>query len=137
MLPFFHIYGMVVLMNLSFRFNATIVVYPKFDPASYLAGIGTYKVTTAHVAPPILGFLAKHPVVAKFNLSPLREIFSAAAPLGEDLARACQKRYASRDVNACVIRARMRDKPCTCTILGHRHSTWHRLGPYKKFVPIL
>ena len=91
-LPFFHIYGMVVLMNLGFYANVTIVVYPKFDPVKYLKGIGEYKVTTSHVAPPIIGFLAKHPVVDKFDLSSLRELFCAAAPLGEDLARACQKR---------------------------------------------
>jgi acyl-CoA synthetase (AMP-forming)/AMP-acid ligase II len=91
-LPFFHIYGMVVLMNLGLKFGATIVVYPKFDPVAYLSGIGKYKVTISHVAPPIIGFLAKHPVVDKFDLSPLKELFCAAAPLGEDLARACQKR---------------------------------------------
>jgi len=91
-LPFFHIYGMVVLMNLGFRQNVTIVVYPKFDPAKYLSGISKYKVTCSHVAPPIIGFLAKHPVVANFDLSPLRELFCAAAPLGEELARQCQQR---------------------------------------------
>ena len=42
------------------------------------------QVTCSHVAPPIIGFLAKHPVVANFDLSPLRELFCAAAPLGEN-----------------------------------------------------
>ena len=33
-LPFFHIYGLTVLMNLPLRLGATVVVLPKFDLAA-------------------------------------------------------------------------------------------------------
>jgi acyl-CoA synthetase (AMP-forming)/AMP-acid ligase II len=44
------------------------------------------------VAPPIVLALAKHPLVDSFDLSSLRTITSGAAPLDEDLARACEQR---------------------------------------------
>lgn len=47
----------------------------------------------AYVAPPIVAFLAKHPDVEKYLPFPaLKDLFSAAAPLGHDLATLCQKR---------------------------------------------
>jgi len=49
-------------------------------------------VTFAYVVPPIVLALAKQPSVDKYDLSKLRCINSGAAPLGEDLARACATR---------------------------------------------
>lgn len=52
-----------------------------------------HEVTVAHVAPPLVGFLAKHPAVASvLPLPKLRELFSGAAPLGTDLAAAAAAR---------------------------------------------
>lgn len=70
-----------------------IVTMPKFDPVPYLEILKNQKVTKAFVAPPLVAFLAKHPVVEKFLPFPdLIDVFSAAAPLGEELAVSCQKR---------------------------------------------
>lgn len=46
------------------------------------------KVTWAPLVPPIILFLAKHPVVSKFDLSALRLVFSGAAPLDAALTQA-------------------------------------------------
>lgn len=35
-LPFFHIYGMVVILNLGLVFGAKTVTMPKFDPGMFL-----------------------------------------------------------------------------------------------------
>ncbi|MFN8494679.1 MAG: 4-coumarate--CoA ligase family protein [Caldilineaceae bacterium] len=91
-LPFYHIYGMVVVMNLAFYMGATVVTMPRFDLEQFLQTIQKYGVTVAHLVPPIILALAKHPLVEKYNLASLRVIYSGAAPLGEDVARACSER---------------------------------------------
>lgn len=85
-LPFFHIYGMVVIMNMTLVRGATVVTMPRFDPQQFLELIQTHKVTRANLVPPILVFLGKHPIVDKFDLSSLKTINSGAAPLGTELA---------------------------------------------------
>ena len=91
-LPFFHIYGMQVLMNTGLRAGATIVTLPRFDLEQFLQAHQDYKITRSFVAPPIVVALAKHPMVDKYDLSPLKQIFSGAAPLAADLALECGKR---------------------------------------------
>lgn len=91
-LPFFHIYGMVVVMSGCLRTGATVVTMPRFDFEAFLETMQTYGVTTAFVVPPIILALAKHPLVDQYDLSSLREIMSGAAPLGADLAAACRDR---------------------------------------------
>jgi acyl-CoA synthetase (AMP-forming)/AMP-acid ligase II len=91
-LPLFHIYGLAVIMNLSLRAGATVVLMPRFDFAEYLANLERYEVTVAHVVPPIVLAIAKQPAVEGRDLSRLRLLFSGAAPLGAELARACAAR---------------------------------------------
>lgn len=91
-LPFFHIYGMVVVMNLSLIRGATIVTMPRFDLVQFLELIQKYKITKVNIVPPILVALAKHPLVDQYDLSSLVELFSGAAPLSHDLAADVSKR---------------------------------------------
>ncbi|MFJ4485214.1 4-coumarate--CoA ligase family protein [Streptomyces longwoodensis] len=91
-LPFFHIYGLTALMNAPLRKGATVVVLPRFELEAFLAAIQTHRITGLYVAPPIVLALAKHPAVAQYDLSSLRYVISAAAPLDADLAAACAKR---------------------------------------------
>ncbi len=91
-LPFFHIYGMQVIMNLGLRTGATLVTMPRFDLAAFLDAIQRYRVTIAFVVPPIVLALAKHPLVDNFDLSSLRFMMSGAAPLGADVADEAQAR---------------------------------------------
>lgn len=91
-LPFFHIYGLTVLMNLPLRLGATVVVLPKFDLEQFLTTLDQQKITRAFVAPPVVLALAKHPAVDGVDLSALKYVMSAAAPLDGELAEACAKR---------------------------------------------
>ncbi|MEU1089492.1 4-coumarate--CoA ligase family protein [Streptomyces sp. NPDC005892] len=91
-LPFFHIYGLTALMNGPLRHGATVVVLPRFDLDQFLATIEKHRIAGLYVAPPIVLALAKHPAVARYDLSSLRYIVSAAAPLDAELARACSER---------------------------------------------
>ncbi len=91
-LPFFHIYGMTVVMGSVLRSGGTVVTMPRFDLEAFLATLERYRVTVAFLVPPIILALAKHPAVDRFDLSALRWINSGAAPLGEELARTCASR---------------------------------------------
>ncbi|OIK03983.1 4-coumarate--CoA ligase family protein [Streptomyces monashensis] len=91
-LPFFHIYGLTALMNAPLRQGATVVVLPRFELGTFLAAIQNHRITGLYVAPPIVLALAKHPAVADYDLSSLKYVISAAAPLDAHLARACAQR---------------------------------------------
>jgi acyl-CoA synthetase (AMP-forming)/AMP-acid ligase II len=85
-LPFFHIYGMQVIMNTSLAFGATIVTMPRFDLEQFLQLHEDHSITRSYVAPPIVVGLAKHPIVDNYDLSKLEQLFSGAAPLSAELA---------------------------------------------------
>ncbi|MGX4691446.1 4-coumarate--CoA ligase family protein [Streptomyces sp. JNUCC 63] len=91
-LPLFHIYGLTALMNAPLRQGATVVVLPRFELETFLAAIQDHRITGLYVAPPIVLALAKHPAVARYDLSSLKYIISAAAPLDARLAAACSQR---------------------------------------------
>ncbi len=95
-LPIFHIYGLVLIANAGLVEGATTVTMPRFELLEYLKHLARYRVTIAHVVPPIILALAKHPAVAQFDLSALRIAFSGAAPLGAELSRALMDRLGLR-----------------------------------------
>ena len=91
-LPFFHIYGMIVVMNLGLRNGATIVTMPRFDLEQFLDLIENHKVTRGYVVPPIALALAKHPAIDGRDLSSMTTIMCGAAPLGAELSQAVTDR---------------------------------------------
>jgi acyl-CoA synthetase (AMP-forming)/AMP-acid ligase II len=91
-LPFFHIYGMVVIMMLALANGATLVTMPRFEFQEFLATVEKYKLTILPLVPPIVLGMAKSPALSQFDLSSVRLVFSGAAPLGEDLARELSKK---------------------------------------------
>ncbi len=95
-LPFFHIYGMVVIMNLALMRGATSVTLAKFDLETVLKILQDWPIRLAHIVPPIVVAFAKHPIVAKYDLSGLDCLFSGAAPLGVELTEAVEARLSVR-----------------------------------------
>lgn len=95
-LPFFHIYGMTVLLNLALKQRATLVTMPKFDLVQFLTNIQTYGCTYLYIAPPIAVALAKHPIVDQFDISTVHTVFSGAAPLDGETAEIAARRINAR-----------------------------------------
>lgn len=95
-LPFFHIYGMTVLLNLALRQRASLVTMPKFDLVEFLTNIQKYGCTFLYIAPPIAVALAKHPVVDQFDISTVHSVFSGAAPLDKETAELAGRRINAR-----------------------------------------
>jgi 4-coumarate--CoA ligase len=91
-LPFFHIYGMTVLLNLAIKEHATLVTMPKFDFVEFLRIMQDHRCTYVFIAPPVAVGLAKHPLVEQYDISSVRMIFSGAAPLDGALAQAVADR---------------------------------------------
>ncbi len=86
-LPFFHIYGMQVLMNGLLANGVTVVTLPRFDLEQALGLVQEHRITRLFAVPPVVLALAKHPLVDSFDLSSLTQVFSGAAPLGAELAQ--------------------------------------------------
>jgi acyl-CoA synthetase (AMP-forming)/AMP-acid ligase II len=87
-LPFFHIYGLNVLMSLTLRERGTLVTMPRFDLAEFLRLIQEHRCTFLFIAPPMAVALTKHPMVDQYDMSSIRTIVSGAAPLDQALGEA-------------------------------------------------
>lgn len=95
-LPFFHIYGMVVILFSSLHCGSKTVTMSKFDPELFLSCLEKYKVNIGHLVPPLVLFLAKHPLVDNYDLTSLDEIMVGAAPLGGEVVKAARDRINCR-----------------------------------------
>ena len=96
LLPFFHIYGMTVLLNLAVKQRARLVTMPRFDLTEFLRIIQDHGCTYVFIAPPVAVALAKHPLVNDYDLSSVHTILSGAAPLDGALGDAVARRLGVR-----------------------------------------
>ena len=97
-LPFFHIYGMTVLLNAALHARARLVIMPSFDLGEFLGSIAKYRSTIVFIAPPVAVALAKHPLVDSHDLSSLKVVMSGAAPLDAELGHAVAERLGCKVV---------------------------------------
>ena len=85
-LPFFHIYGFTIILNLGLRHGATVVTLPRYEHDAHLRMIADHGVTRAFVAPPMVIGLA-NAGGGGHDLSSLRHVLCGAAPLDVEVAR--------------------------------------------------
>jgi len=90
--PMYHLYGLHIVVNLGLSQGATIVTVPRYSLDQFLDVLEKYKVSVAPLVPPLVLTLSRAPQVDAHNLSALRLIHCGAAPLADDIARACSKR---------------------------------------------
>jgi len=91
-LPFYHIYGMTIILSMALRCGATVVTMPQFEMEDFCALVEKHGIESGYLVPPIILGLAKSPVVDAYDLSSFDYITSGAAPLGKDVAEACADR---------------------------------------------
>lgn len=96
LLPFFHIYGLTVLLNLALRQRARLVTMPKFELSEFLRMIQDHKCSYLFIAPPVAVALSKHPLVADYDLSSVHTTLSGAAPLDGELGASLASRLDCR-----------------------------------------
>lgn len=81
-LPFFHIYGLEVLVNIYLAGGGGLITMPRFDLEQFLTLVSRHRTPRLWIVPPVALALAKHPMVDQYDLSAVRQVVSAAAPLG-------------------------------------------------------
>jgi ribosome assembly protein SQT1 len=96
LLPFSHIYGLVVICHGSLYQGDGVIVLPKFEFASTMKAIQDYKISTLFLVPPIIIQMTKsQEVLKKYDFSHVKAVFTGAAPLGKETAEDLQKIYPS------------------------------------------
>lgn len=90
-LPFFHIYGLVINLHVSLFCGLSLVVFSKFSWIDFLKSIVRYKITHLFIVPPQVVLFAKHPETKKYDLSSLRYCMAGAAPLSPELTEQFRK----------------------------------------------
>jgi long-chain acyl-CoA synthetase len=90
-LPFFHVYGMTVVMNLAVMTRSTMILLAKFDPTETLKTITKQKPTLFPGAPTIYIALLNHPQISKFDLSSINACISGSAPLPVEVQEKFEK----------------------------------------------
>ena len=82
-IPWFHSFGCVTLITTAVM-GTTLVFLPRFDEHLFLSSIEKYRVMVAFMVPPLMVFLAKNPIVDKYDVSSLMLLLCGAAPLSKE-----------------------------------------------------
>ncbi|MGG4195582.1 long-chain fatty acid--CoA ligase [Paenibacillus jamilae] len=80
-LPFFHVFGMTILMNLCTLCRGMNVLVPKFEPTEMLRIIHKLRPTVFPGAPTMYISLINHPDTDRYDLSSIHTCISGAASL--------------------------------------------------------
>jgi len=86
-LPFFHVFGMTVVMLYSVQSGYNMILMPKFDAESALKLINKYKTTIFPGVPTMYAALNHYPGVEKYDLSSIKYCISGAAPLPVEVCK--------------------------------------------------
>ena len=80
-LPFFHIYGLTVCLNLATAKAATQILFPRFVPGDLLKAIQKHKPTAFPGAPSVYISLLQQKNITAFDLSSIKYCVSGSAPM--------------------------------------------------------
>ncbi len=86
-LPFFHVFGMTVVMNFAMAIGATMILMPRFELQQALKIIRAMKPTLMPGVPTLYNALLTSSSLQKGNLSSLKFCFSGGAPLPIEVKR--------------------------------------------------
>ncbi|KAI1792259.1 amp dependent CoA ligase, partial [Ganoderma leucocontextum] len=86
-LPFYHIYGVVVSLHFFLFCGMSLVIVSKFNFENMLKSIQRYKITHLTLVPPMVVLLCKHPAVKNYDLSSVKLMACGAAPVSAELTR--------------------------------------------------
>lgn len=84
-LPFFHVFAMTTVMNLSLARGMTIIMHPRFELQKVLDAIVKKKPTLLPGVPTMYNAILNHPNIADYDLSSLKVCVSGGAPLPLDV----------------------------------------------------
>lgn len=124
LIPWFHAFGLTTLIGIltGSSNKARIVLLPKFEEGLYLSCVETYRCNIVFMVPPLMVFLAKHPMVDGYDLSSLKIMICGAAPLSKELEQSVYDRlknpkltirqgYGMSELSLCVLLQKSIFKP--------------------------
>jgi long-chain acyl-CoA synthetase len=91
-LPFFHVFGLSVSMNLAIYFGWGNVLVPKPQAPQLLEAIAKYKPTFAPLVPTMYIGILRHPSADQLDLTSIKACFSGSAPLPVEVIREFEQR---------------------------------------------
>jgi long-chain acyl-CoA synthetase len=91
-LPFFHVFGLSSVINVSVRYGGCLSIVPRFQPADVLDVIERDRCTVIGGVPTMLHALAQQDIADR-DLSALRVAVSGGASLPEDIMRTFEGMY--------------------------------------------
>ena len=97
-LPFFHVLGMTVALNLSIYTGCSVIVIPRFNPDELMKTIKKKKPTLFPGVPAIYIALMAHPKVDSFDLTSIKVCVTGAAPMPVDVLRRFESKTGSKIV---------------------------------------
>lgn len=94
LLPFSHIYGLVVVSYTNTYRGDSVVVLPKFEMKTFLAAVQNHKINQLYVVPPIIiQVIRNQDICRQYDLSSVRFLITGAAPLGAETASEIKQLY--------------------------------------------
>ncbi|XP_051219505.1 4-coumarate--CoA ligase-like 1 isoform X1 [Lolium perenne] len=96
--PMFHIFGLAVITFAQLQRGNAVVVMSSFAMDTVMRAVERYRVTHLLCVPPVMIALAKQGMSGSHDLSSLRFILSAAAPLGKDVMEVVAKNFPNADI---------------------------------------
>ncbi|KAM0282258.1 hypothetical protein ACHAQH_003122 [Verticillium albo-atrum] len=94
LLPFSHIYGLIIIAYSNTFRGDEVIVLPKFDIKTFLGAVEQYKISQLYVVPPIvIQIIRNQELCSKYDLSAVRYLYAGAAPLGSETIDEVTKQY--------------------------------------------
>ncbi|ALC48836.1 pdgy [Drosophila busckii] len=91
-LPFFHIYGLTVVMLSKLSLGCRLATMPAFKPDDFIKSLDHYQGSILNLVPPIALFMLNNPKLTPELCPSLRVVMTGAAPIGQqDVERFLQK----------------------------------------------
>jgi acyl-CoA synthetase (AMP-forming)/AMP-acid ligase II len=91
--PLFH--STIVTLLPTLYAGSTLIVLPEYNHVAFLSSIEKYQNTIIPGVPPLMLFLAKHPLVENYDLASIKDMITGAAPIGAAVMKAASERVNS------------------------------------------
>ncbi|KAK3578369.1 hypothetical protein CHS0354_025464 [Potamilus streckersoni] len=98
-LPMYHHYGGVCVLLTGLYNGLQIVVMSEFKFQTYLQLIQDHKCEILHVVPPVANLLVKQDIVDRFDLTSVKIIHCAAAPLSQEVEKILMNKFRHRFIS--------------------------------------
>lgn len=91
-LPFFHVFGLSSVMNMSIYYGWGIILIPRPQPPQLIEAFKKTKPTFAALVPTMYIGMLQHPDIGTIDISSINNMFSGSAPLPVEVIREFEQR---------------------------------------------